>query len=155
DKTGTLTTGQLRVTEIETTHGVSENELLQIAAGIAQSSTHPLSRAVVEENDRRGLSKLPAGQITNVPGFGMRAILDGAEVLVGSRRFVAPDEALENSDHEGVEAEVWVGRGQPLGVIRLRDELRAATKDVIAELKAAGETVVLISGDRARTAEAI
>ncbi len=153
DKTGTLTTGRLRVTEIQPTAAVAEEELLRIATAVAQSSTHPLSRAVVEENDRRGLSRLSAIEVINVPGLGMRAQVDGAEVLVGSWKFVSANGA--NRSGESAEAEVWVARGAPLGVIRLRDELRAATRKVIAELKASGEKVALISGDRSRVAEVI
>jgi Cd2+/Zn2+-exporting ATPase len=155
DKTGTLTTGRLRVVEIQPTGAEAENEILRVATALAQSSTHPLSRAIVEESDRRGLNKLSVSEVTNVPGFGMRAKLNGEEVLVGSKKFVAPGGAADNRDGESTDAEVWVGRGRPLGVIRLRDELRSATRDVVAELKTSGEKVILISGDRTRVAEVI
>jgi Cd2+/Zn2+-exporting ATPase len=155
DKTGTLTTGRLRVVEIQPTGAEAENEILGLATALAQSSTHPLSRAIVEESDRRGLNKLSVSEVTNVPGFGMRAKLNGEEVLVGSKKFVAPGGAADNRDGESTDAEVWVGRGRPLGVIRLRDELRSATRDVVAELKTSGEKVILISGDRTRVAEVI
>ena len=155
DKTGTLTTGRLRVVEIQPTGADAEDEILRLATALAQSSTHPLSRAIVEESDRRGLNKLSVSEVTNVPGFGMRAKLNGEEVLVGSRKFVAPGRATENRDGESTDAEVWVARGRPLGVIRLRDELRSATRDVVAELKTSGEKVALISGDRTRVAEVI
>jgi len=155
DKTGTLTAGRLRVTEIKTNHGLDENEVLMLATAVAQSSTHPLSRAIVEENDRRGLSKLPVSEVKNVPGSGIRARLNGEEILVGSRKFIAADCASDSDEGESTDAEVWVSRGGPLGVIRLRDELRSATREAVAELKALGEKVVLISGDRTRVAEVI
>src|SRR5262249_41686211 len=138
DKTGTLTTGHLRVIEIAPLNAHNEDEILKLAAAVAQSSTHPLSRAIVEESDRRGLNRLPGSEVTNVPGFGMRAKWNGEEVLVGSRKFIVPDRAGTNGDGGSTDAEVWVAWGRPLGVIRLRDELRPATREVIAELKRSG-----------------
>ena len=156
DKTGTLTTGRLRVTRIQTNGRVSEDEVLTVATAVAQSSTHPLSRAVVEESERRGLKKLEAHDISNVPGFGVRAALGADAVSVGSRKLMEQlglDVTALRSD--SAEAEVWVARRELLGVIYLRDQMRAATPAVIAALKKAGDSVVLISGDRAHAAEAI
>ena len=155
DKTGTLTTGRLRVIEIKPTNTVAEEEVLRLATAVAQSSTHPLSRAVVEESERRGLPKTPVTEVTNVPGFGMRAKVNGEEVLVGSWKFVSPETTSGKRDGDSPDAEVWVAQNTPLGVIRLRDELRSGTRAVVAELKSTGEHVVLISGDRARVAEVI
>jgi Cd2+/Zn2+-exporting ATPase len=156
DKTGTLTTGKLGVSKVTTDGQVSESEVLSAAAAVAHSSTHPLSRALAEESDRRGLPKLEVTDVTNVPGFGVRARLDGDEIRIGSRRFI--EEAGIETTHlqnGGTEAEVWVTWRHLLGVIYLRDELRAATPAVIETLKRDGNSVVLISGDRARAAEAI
>jgi Zn2+/Cd2+-exporting ATPase len=156
DKTGTLTTGQLRVSRITTTGRVAEEELLTLAAAVARSSTHPLSRAIVEESERRRLTNVTADEIANVPGFGVRASVGGDSILLGSRKFIEQSgidtAALETSS---VEAEVWIARRHLLGVIYLRDELRNATPAVIAALRDDGNSVVLISGDRARAAEAI
>jgi Cd2+/Zn2+-exporting ATPase len=156
DKTGTLTTGRLRVARITTNSGVAEEEVLRTAAAVARSSTHPLSRAIVEESERRGLTNPEADEISNVPGFGVRARIGGTPILVGSRKFLqqagVETSALENT---GTEAEVWIARRDLLGIVHLRDELRPATPAVIRRLEAAGNSVVLISGDRARAAEAV
>ena len=156
DKTGTLTTGQLQVGRIETCGGNSTAEVLAVAAAVAQYSTHPLSRAVAEEAKSLQLENLEAGNVTNLPGFGMEAMIGPDLVLVGSRKLMEL-RGFDVSSFEttGAEAEVWVARGSLLGVIYMRDRLRAATPAVIAALKAAGNSVALISGDRAAAAEAV
>ncbi len=156
DKTGTLTTGQLQVARIETRGGIPADEMLSVAATVAQYSTHPLSRAVVEEAQLRGLNTLEAGRITNLPGLGMEARIGGDPVLVGSRKLMEQlGFAINEPSASGAEAEVWVGRTSVLGVIYLRDRLRAATPSVIAALKDSGNSVALISGDRAAAADAV
>jgi Cd2+/Zn2+-exporting ATPase len=123
DKTGTLTTGQLRVARVEARGQVSAEELLEVAAAVGQYSTHPLSRAVVEEAKRLGL-KQASGRATNIPGFGVEAMVGAQLVVVGSRRLMEERgfdvSALES---KGAEAEVWVGAAL-FGVIYLRDRPR-------------------------------
>lgn len=156
DKTGTLTTGQLQVGRIEPCGGISANEVLSVAAAVAQYSTHPLSRAVVEEAERLQLRKLEASHLTNLPGFGIEAMIGPDTVLVGSRKLMElRGFGVTDADATGAEAEVWVARSSLLGVIYLRDRLRTATPQVITALKDAGNTVALISGDRAAAAVAI
>jgi len=156
DKTGTLTTGQLQVARIETRGGISADEVLSVAAAVAQYSTHPLSRAVVEEAELRGLKNFEGESITNLPGLGMQAMIGSDLVLVGSRKLMEQRGfPIIERDATGAEAEVWVGRTSVLGVIYLRDRLRPATPSVIAALKDAGNSVALISGDRAAAADAV
>jgi Cd2+/Zn2+-exporting ATPase len=156
DKTGTLTTGQLQVARIETVSTVSADEVLSIAAAVAQYSTHPLSRAIVEEAEVRGLKKFEGQNITNLPGLGMQAMVGPDLVVVGSRKLMKQRGLpAAESKSTGAEAEVWVGQTSVLGVIYLRDRLRAATPSVIAALKDAGNSVALISGDRAAAADAV
>ena len=156
DKTGTLTTGQLQVARVEARGQISTEEVLEVAAAVAQYSTHPLSRAVVEEAKRLGLKQSEAGGVTNIPGFGVEAMIGAQLVVVGSRRLMEKRgfdvSALES---KGAEAEVWVARETLLGVIYLRDQLRAATPAVIAALQRDGSSVALISGDRAEAAAAV
>ena len=156
DKTGTLTTGQLQVARIEPRGGVPTNEVLAVAAAVAQYSTHPLSRAIMEEAELLGLQKLESSRVTNLPGLGIEAMIDSELVLVGSRKLmeIRGFEVTE-PDATGAEAQVWVARTSLLGVIYLRDRLRDATPAVISALKDAGNSVALISGDRAAAAEAV
>lgn len=156
DKTGTLTTGQLQVGRIETCGGNSADEVLSVAVALAQYSTHPLSRAVVEEAERLRLKKFEAHNLTNLPGFGIEAMIGPDMILVGSRKLMElRGFDVTALDATGAEAEVWVARESLLGVIYLRDRLRAATPAVIAALKDAGNSVALISGDRAAAADAV
>ena len=156
DKTGTLTTGELEVARIETVGLTAPDEALAIAAAVAQNSTHPLSRAVVAEAERRKLELAASEGVANIPGFGMEARVGPGLVVVGSRRLmeergfnVAPFPS------SGAEAEVWVAREVLLGVIYLRDRLRPATPAVIAALRNEGDSVALVSGDRASAAEMV
>jgi Zn2+/Cd2+-exporting ATPase len=156
DKTGTLTTGELEVARIETVGLTAPEEALATAAAVAQNSTHPLSRAVVAEAERRNLELAASEGVTNIPGFGMEARVGPGLVVVGSRRLmeergfnVAPFPS------SGAEAEVWVAQEVLLGVIYLRDRLRPATPSVIAALKNEGDSVALVSGDRASAAEMV
>ncbi len=156
DKTGTLTTGELQVARLEPAGDASATELLEVASALGQYSTHPLSRAVVREAERLGLRNPEAQNVTNLPGFGMEAKMGAGRVFVGSRKLMEQEGfTTAGFAADSAEAEVWVARGRLLGLIRLRDRLRAATPAVIAELKREGNSVVLISGDRARAAQAV
>ncbi len=157
DKTGTLTTGQLQVARVEARGQVSAEEVLEVAAAVGQYSTHPLSRAVVEEAKRLDLKRSEASGVTNIPGFGVEAMI-GPQTgrcwqpqIDGGARL----RRLRACESEGAEAEVWVARETLLGVIFLRDQLRAATPAVIAALQKDGSSVALISGDRAEAAAAV
>ena len=156
DKTGTLTTGELEVARIETAGLTAPDEALAVAAAVAQNSTHPLSRAVLMEAERRELELAATEEVANIPGFGMEARIGPNLVVVGSRRLmeqrgfnVAPFPS------SGAEAEVWVAQEVLLGVIYLRDRLRPATPAVIAALRNEGNSVALVSGDRASAAEMV
>ncbi len=156
DKTGTLTTGELEVARIETAGLTTVEETLAAAAAVAQNSTHPLSRAVVREATRRGLAPVATSDVTNIPGFGMEARTAPGLVAVGSRRLME-ERGFEVTgfSSSGAEAEVWVARDVLLGVIYLRDRLRPDTPAVIAALQRAGNSVALVSGDRAAAAEMV
>lgn len=156
DKTGTLTTGELQVARIEPAGDASATELLEVASALGQYSTHPLSRAIAREVERLGLRNWEAQNVTNLPGFGMEAKIGADRIVVGSRKLMEQQGFITAGfAAESAEAEVWVARGRLLGLIRLRDRLRAATPAVIAELKREGHSVVLISGDRAPAAQAV
>ncbi len=156
DKTGTLTTGELEVSRIETAGLTTVEEALAAAAAVARNSTHPLSRAVVLEAERRGVAPAETHDVVNIPGFGMEARIDSGLVAVGSRRLMEQRGfAVAGFPSSGAEAEVWVARDVLLGVIYLRDRLRSATPAVIASLQKDGNTVALVSGDRASAAEMV
>jgi Cd2+/Zn2+-exporting ATPase len=148
DKTGTLTKGALIVARVGAFEKQTEDGVLQIAASVAQFSTHPLARAVVAEAQKRKLPLRKADDFLNVAGFGMEASIDGARIFVGNRRLMRERGVALPALVSGNEAEVWVAGPQPLGVIYLRDEIRPAAKSVVDFLKRSGVSVTLLTGDR-------
>jgi Cd2+/Zn2+-exporting ATPase len=148
DKTGTLTKGSLIVARIDSFDSQIEDGVLQIAASVAQFSTHPLARAVAAEAEKRKLPLLTATDFLNVAGLGMEASIADKRIFIGSRRLMRDRGITLPAVESTSDAEVWVGNGQALGVIYLRDEIRPAAKGVIAFLKRSGVPVTLLTGDR-------
>ncbi len=148
DKTGTLTKGALIVAGISAFEAQTEERVLQIAASVAQFSTHPLARAIVAEAEKRKLPLLKTDDFLNVAGFGMEASIDRGRISVGNRRLMRDRGITLPVIASGNEAEVWVASARPLGVIYLRDEIRPAAKGVVDFLKRSGVSVTLLTGDR-------
>lgn len=163
DKTGTLTHGRPAVTDIVTAPGISEDDLLAVAAGVESGSSHPLALAVLRSAEQAGVEALPALNARAIVGKGVEATVSGASAWVASPRH-AREEGGISQDHirraDALEAEgktvVAVFRqGAPLGLIALRDEPRADAIEAMRQLKAMDIAPVILTGDNARTAEAI
>ncbi|MEW2158503.1 heavy metal translocating P-type ATPase [Streptomyces sp. NPDC007189] len=162
DKTGTLTEGTPRVTDIRPLSGsaLTEDELLRLAAAAEHPSEHPLARAIVDAARRRRLDIPPADDFTATPGAGVRATVQGRTVAVGSPARVLHDRTGHPADavaagleRDGRTAVLVVLDGTPAGVLGLADRLReeaAATVSALAELT--GTAPVLVTGDNARAA---
>jgi Cd2+/Zn2+-exporting ATPase len=148
DKTGTLTKGSLVVARIETFDSRAQLEVLQVAAAVANFSTHPLARAIVAEADKKKVSAISAKDFLNIPGLGMEASIGESRIFVGSRRLMRDRGVSLPAVELTNDAEVWIGNDQPLGVIYLRDEIRPAAKRVIDFLKRSGLSITLLTGDR-------
>jgi Cd2+/Zn2+-exporting ATPase len=148
DKTGTLTKGALFVARVAAFEKQTEEKVLQIAASVAQFSTHPLARAVLAEAQKRKLPLLKADDFLNVAGFGMEASIEGQRIFVGNRRLLHDRGITLPVLASGNEAEVWVSGRQPIGVVYLRDAIRPEAKDIIDFLKRSGMAVTLLTGDR-------
>jgi Cd2+/Zn2+-exporting ATPase len=155
DKTGTLTKGALVVTKIDIFDARSEDAVLEIAAAVAQFSTHPLAHAIVLEAKRRALSPFKAADFRNIPGLGMQASVGAENVLVGSRRLLADRGVTSPNVPMSSTAEVWIATTRPVALIHLTDEIRPASKSVIAFLKKNGIAVTLLTGDRDAAAKAV
>ncbi len=162
DKTGTITEGRPAIREIETM-GASEDELLAMAAAAESSSEHPLAQAIVKLAFKRGVVPPDVESFEAVPGMGVVARIAGKDVLVGSPAFVRShginiDRVADKiTELEGMgRTVIAVGRdGQVLGVLALGDELKPEARKAIAELKAAGLKLVLLTGNNERAAQKV
>ena len=153
DKTGTLTIGKPQVTGVYS-QGISEDELLTLAAAVEQGSTHPLAQAIVREAQSRGLNIPPATAQRALVGSGIEATVDGKKVLIV---------AAGKSSHPEVEALEQTGQtvvtvmqdGVAKGMLALRDTLRDDAKEAVAALHQLGVQGVILTGDNPRAAAAI
>ncbi len=160
DKTGTLTEGRPVVREI-TAIGVTESELLALAAATEASSEHPLAQAVVASAFERGVTPPDVESFEALPGKGVTARIGGREVLVGNPRFLADQKVDLSQLRTGVEAleatgltVVGVARdGRDLGIIALGDALRADAVEAVRSLHRAGLKTALVTGDNERAAQ--
>jgi Cd2+/Zn2+-exporting ATPase len=164
DKTGTLTFGQPRLTALDPLRDRVEADLLRMAATAEKFSEHPLGRAVVQAAQERAIAVPDPEAFTVLPGLGVRARVDGREVMVGQPRLLI-DEGITVPAHVATRAAnlAAVGRtvilvaeaGQVIGMLVLEDALRPDAKEVIAHLKKLGVRTVLVTGDNTATAERI
>src|SRR5215813_13130838 len=162
DKTGTLTQGRPVVREIETI-GVTERDLLALAAAAESSSEHPLAQAIVEAAFERGATPPEVESFDALPGKGVAARISGHELLVGSPRFVA-DQGIDVAPlHARIEELEKAGRtvivvardGRALGLMALGDRLRPDAVEAVAALRRAGLKTILVTGDNERAAQMI
>jgi cation-transporting ATPase V len=164
DKTGTLTEGQMSLTDLRPAVGVSDDELLTLAAGVESGSEHPVGRAVVDAAAARGLTVRAASDFEALAGHGVRATVAGRVVSVGSRRLMAEAGFAVPAELEGA-ATALEGQGRTAffagwdgaiqGVLAVADTLKDGAADVVARLHAMGIQVAMITGDNARTAAAL
>ena len=164
DKTGTLTEGKPRVTDILPTENLTESALLGLAACMEAPSEHPLGAAIVEEGERRGLPRTSVENFEAVHGRGVRAVLGGHTCIAGNRAMMEEAEVVGLPD--------WVERAQELaiqgktplyfakdnemlGIIAVADTPKATSRDAVAAFRSLGLSVVMLTGDNHRTADAI
>lgn len=163
DKTGTLTRGEPNVTDIVRFPGFSEEEVLGISAAVESGSEHPLGEAIVRAARHRGLALPRVEDFEAIPGHGIRGRVADHRVLLGNRRLfaregidtAAAEEAMTRLEHEGKTAMLVGCDGRLAGVIAVADTLKPEAKEAVAALAREGIEVILLSGDNARTAEAI
>jgi len=186
DKTGTLTEGAMELTDVvavdsdgapiadggaaatdggtvEAREARSEDDVLRLAAAAESGSEHPLARAIVDDAEERGLDVPDAESFENVPGHGIRATVEGREVLVGNRKLlrdagVDPEpaaETMERLESEGKTAMLVAADGKLVGVVADADTVKESAKDAVAALRERGTDVMLITGDNERTARAV
>ena len=163
DKTGTVTMGQPRVTDTLCAPGVTEEELLCVAASAEKPSEHPLAHAIVEESQARHIPLCPVSGFRSVPGGGIQATLSGEAVLAGNAGYLAQNgvslAAMEADAHrlaeDGKTPLFFAESGHLLGCIAVADVVKPDSAKAIAALRRMGRRVVLLTGDNQRTANAI
>ena len=163
DKTGTITQGEPKVTDIIPVNGRSEKELLSIAYALEKKSEHPLARAVNQKAEQEGLEANEVEQFQALPGNGLTASLDGAVLFGGSYKFISgqfqvPAEIKVKSDHlseEGKTPLFFVRDGELCGIIAVADIIKEDSPQAIKEMRNMGIHVVMLTGDNERTAKAI
>jgi len=191
DKTGTLTEGRMELTDVEPADGVAadggelaeegeptpdgageavvaedridEETLLRFAASAESGSEHPLAEAIVEGARERDIEVSDPDAFENVPGHGVRATVEGREVLVGNRKLLRDhdvdpsraEETMERLERDGKTAMLVAVDGVLAGVVANADAVKESAKDAVAALKERGVDVTMITGDNERTAKAV
>ncbi len=157
DKTGTLTTGDLRLTEMQVMVG-DGNSARMIALSLAILSEHPLSRAIRKESVAWSIQPQTIEAVQSVPGKGIEGTWKGSRVILGSRRMI-PEALRERMPPPSVlpstSAEVWVAGSGVLACLKFSDELRPSARDVLSALHREGVRTVMLTGDRAEAAQAM
>ena len=166
DKTGTLTTGELRVESVESFPPGREREVTQLAYSIERLSTHPLARAITRYGKGQGITALALDKFESITGQGLRAESVGRDIFLGRREWIEQQICRNQPrDHRAASfspfpsaqilnfSEVWIAHGDLLGRITLRDDIRPHARAVIDELRARGLHTVVLTGDRRAAAE--
>ncbi len=163
DKTGTLTEGRPRLTDLELLGGFSRTEVLSVVASAEGSSEHPIAAAIVAAAKDEGIALRTVETFEAVPGHGIRASVGGRRLLVGADRFlaeagidVAPLAAVALRVGQAGRTPLYVAiNGQLAALLAVADPLKPTTRDAIRSLHDRGMKVVMVTGDNRRTAEAI
>ncbi len=162
DKTGTITEGKPKVTDV-VTNGISEKELLQLAASAEKGSEHPLGEAIVKGAEEQGLSFKKLDTFKAIPGHGIEVTIDNKNILAGNRKLMVERKiSLENlettSDRLAGEGKtpMYIAIDNKIaGIIAVADTVKANSKKAIDRLHRMGIEVAMITGDNKRTADAI
>ena len=163
DKTGTITEGAPRVTDLLPAEGVSETELLTLAAALESRSEHPLAKAVLADAEAKAITPPEVTDFAALPGNGLAAKLDGMDIYAGNAAFIqtkltlpaALAQQAEKLASEGKTPLFFGGAGRLLGVIAVADTIKEDSPEAIRQLQNMGIRVVMLTGDNQRTADAI
>ncbi len=161
DKTGTITSGQPKVTDLVPASGISEEMLFSSALSLEAKSEHPLAKAILEAGAGKSVSEV--SEFTALPGNGLTAKLDGKTLLGGSLKFISskisvPDDMKKKAEalaEEGKTPLLFAENNTLLGIIAVADTIKADSPEAVRQLQNMGIRVVMLTGDNQRTANAI
>ena len=163
DKTGTITSGEPKVTDILPGDGVSEDELLRLALALEQKSEHPLARAIMQKGEERKMKAEEVTEFQALPGNGVTATLGGAKLSTGNLKFIATQTDVPASTK--IQAEKLAEQGKTplffcrdkkmMGIIAVADVIKEDSPQAVREMQNMGIRVVMLTGDNERTAKAI
>ena len=163
DKTGTITEGQPKVTNVVFDANTDENELLTLAYSLERQSEHPLSRAILQYGDEKGISSLSLTNFKALAGNGLEGTIESAIIRGGNERFISqfapiPDSLKQEATRlaENGKTPMFFSKNDTiLGIIAVADTIKKDARESIAELRAMGIKTVMLTGDNERTARAI
>lgn len=164
DKTGTITRGEPRLTEVVAAAGVSEQHLLHLAASVENASEHPIARAIVDGASERGVAVAGVTGFRSIGARGVAGRVGDAEVLIGNRRLLAEqgitaleslDESLQRLEARGCTVVIVACDGAALGLVAVADTIKAESAEAVRGMHKLGLHVVMITGDNERAARAV
>ena len=163
DKTGTITSGEPKVTDVIPAEGVSEEQLMDLALALEQKSEHPLARAIMQRGEELGMKPAEVGSFEALPGNGVIASMNGKELATGNHKFIVTKATVTDDMREKAEALAKQGKtplyfaegGKLAGIIAVADVIKEDSPRAVQELRNMGIRVVMLTGDNERTAKAI
>ncbi len=163
DKTGTITSGEPKVTDIIPAKGVGEDELMNLALALEQKSEHPLARAIMQRGEELGMKPDEVSSFEALPGNGVIASMNGKELATGNHKFIVTKATVTDDMREKAEQLAEQGKtplyfaedGKLAGIIAVADVIKEDSPRAVQELQNMGIRVVMLTGDNERTAKAI
>ena len=164
DKTGTLTTGKPRLTEVIAAGGVNDVEMLRAVASLERASEHPLAAAIVTSAEEKGIALVDVAEFASVTGKGVKGLVGGQRVVVGNAALMRDERVTDVSAmeeragvlrREGQTVMLVAMGGRGAGVIAVADPVKESARGVVDELKKSGLSVVMVTGDNRTTAAAV
>ena len=163
DKTGTITSGEPKVTDLIPADGFRESDLLQLAYSLEKKSEHPLAKAILQKAEEDGITAGEVSDFSALPGNGLRAVLDGEALIGGSLAFISsqtevPEDLKAQSEQlaeQGKTPLLFMKSGRLAGIIAVADVIKGDSPQAVRELQNMGIHVVMLTGDNERTAKAI